>query len=453
MKDAYDVIVVGGGAAGYTAALTLKTLRNDLDILLIRADERAQVPCAIPYLAATLETCDKNILPDEPLKKLGVEIVVDEVLDIDREAKTIETAKGLKFKYRKLILATGSTPSTPPIKGINLKGVYKIIKKWEVLQELQKAVREAEKIVIIGGGFIGVELADDLSNLKKDITIIEILPHCLLLNLDEEFAVKVEEILKSKGVKIMTNCRAEAILGKEKVEAVRLSDGRTIPADVVIVAVGVRPNTSLAEKVGLKIGERGIAVDEYMRTSDPNIYAIGDCAEKRSFFTGTPTPALLASVAAFEARVVAANIAGLRLPRTVLGVVGVFLTNIGGEAFGAAGLTESIAKRMGFDVIVGRAETVDKHPGTLPGARKTEVKLIFSKDGGYLLGGEACGGSCVGEFVNLIGLAIQRHMTLYDLYTMQYGTHPLLTPSPVAYPIVTAALNAYKKLKSQGLSS
>jgi len=448
MKDIYDVIIIGGSAAGYTAALTLKTLRNDLDVLLVRVDEKAQVPCAIPYLAATLETCDKNILPDEPLKKLGVEIVVDEVLGIDRENKTIETAKGLKFRYGKLILSTGSTPFTPPIEGTNLKGVYTITKKWEILQELQKAVREAKKIVVIGGGFIGVELADDLSNLKKDVTIVEILPHCLLLNLDEEFAIKVEEILKTKGVKIMTNCRVEAILGKEKVEAVKLSDGKTIPADVVVVAVGVRPNISLAEKAGLKIGERSIAVDEYMRTSDPNIYAIGDCAEKRSFFIGTPTPALLASVAAFEARVAAANIAGLRLPRTVLGVVGVFLTNIGGEAFGAAGLTESAAKRIGFDVITGKAETVDRHPGTMPGTRKTEVKLIFSKDGGYLLGGEACGGSCVGEFINLIGLAIQKHVTLYDLYTMQYGTHPLLTPSPIAYPIIAAALDAYKKLRS-----
>ena len=446
----YDILIVGGSAAGYTAALTAKKLYPDKKVLMIRAVGKPPIPCAIPYLAATIEACDRNLLPDKPLKDLGVEVVEDRVTEIDRSSKVVRTASGASYGYDKLILATGALPFVPPsIKGADLEGVYTIIKDYNVLMKLQEAIRRAEKIVIVGGGFIGVELADDLSNLQgKKVTIVEMLPHCLLLNLDEEFAVEAEERLKAKGVEIITGKAVRSIYGSGKAEGVELSDGTRIPADVVVICVGVKPNVELASRAGLKIGESGaIAVDEYMRTSDPDIFAIGDCAEKRSFFTGKPKPLYLASVACHEARVAVFNLYGLRMMKSSSGYVGAFLTVIGGRAFGVAGLTEREAKREGLDVVVGSAEVPNRHPGLLPGATKTRIKLIFAKDSGTLVGAEASGGPEVAELTNLLALAVQTRSTVTDLLTLQYGTQPMLTASPVSYYVVAAAFNAYLKLK------
>ncbi|RLI23901.1 pyridine nucleotide-disulfide oxidoreductase [Candidatus Bathyarchaeota archaeon] len=442
----FDVVIVGGGAGGYTAALTVKKLYPDISVLLVRKDSYALIPCAIPYLCATIEACNRNLLPDAPLKKAGVEILIDEVVDIDLTNKLVKTAEGREIGYGKLILATGSSPVVPrSIKGTDLEGVYTVVKSFKAMERLQDAVRKAERITIVGGGFIGVEFADDLANLKKKITIVELLPHCLMLNFDEEFAVEAEDELRAKGVDVITNARVESIVGDGKVEAVRLADGREIPSDVVIMAVGARPNSELAKKAGLKIGERGaIVVDEYMRTSNPDVLAVGDCAEKRSFFTGKPVNLMLASIACYEARVAGINLFDIRIPKPIRGVVGIFLTYINGKAFGAAGLTESMARREGFQVESSVVKVPNRHPGILPGARETKLKLVFSKQSGLLLGAEASGGEDVAELVNFLGLAIQNRMNAKEISILQYGTQPFLTPSPVGYPPVVAALNTVK---------
>ena len=193
----------------------------------------------------------------------------------------------------------------------------------------------------IPGGFVGVEFADDIAAMGKEVTIIELLPHCLLLNFDEEFAVLAEEELKKRGVNIITGARVKELKGDRRVKAVVLEDGKEIPCDLVIISVGTKPNIDIAQKCGLKIHELGaIDVDEYLRTSDPNIFAVGDCSIKRDFLTGKPMIAMLASIAAMEGRIVASNILGLTKARRMPGVVFVCSTQVGELCLGAAGYTE-----------------------------------------------------------------------------------------------------------------
>jgi NADPH-dependent 2,4-dienoyl-CoA reductase/sulfur reductase-like enzyme len=272
------------------------------------------------------------------------------------------------------------------------------------------------------------------------------LPHCLQLVFDEEFCVLAEDKLKERGINVKTNAQAEAILGRErKVRGLRLKGGEELEADLVFFGVGVRPNTELAQKAGLQIGEtRGIWVDEYGRTSDKDISAIGDCAEKRSFFTKKPSALRLASIACNEGRIAGANLFGLK--RKNEGVIGSFATIIGDLGLGEAGLTEAGARAAGFDFVTGEVATPDKHPDPLPGAKELRMKLLFEKASHEILGGQVCGGPTVGEIINTLAALIQNRMKADEVATFQYGTHPFFTPSPIVYPIANAAETALAKL-------
>jgi NADPH-dependent 2,4-dienoyl-CoA reductase/sulfur reductase-like enzyme len=446
-ENKYDVVMVGGSASGFTAALTAKMLYKDKAILLVKSEGKTLIPCGIPYLAATLESCDKGLMPYALLTNQGVKVVIDDVVDVDRNSKKVITASGNSYEYEKLILATGSLPFVPSsIEGANLKNVFKVHKRYEEVEVLQKALRSANKIVIIGGGFIGVEFADDLSNIKKDITIVEMLPHCLLLNFDEEFAIKAEEKLKQRGIKIITGRTVKMIYGKEKAEGVELENGEKISADVVVVSVGYRPNIELAKKIGLRIGDYGVLVDEFMRTNDPNIFAVGDMTEKRHFLFGKPTSIMLASIACQEARVAVMSLYGAKVSKRISGQVGGFSTKIGDLALACVGVTESLAKKENVEYVVGRSKVVNRHPAYLPGASETELKLIFLKDGTLIGAQTSCTCDEVAELVNAIAIAIQNKMKIDEVITMQYGGHPKLSASPVVNPVIMAALDAYRQL-------
>jgi NADPH-dependent 2,4-dienoyl-CoA reductase/sulfur reductase-like enzyme len=288
-------------------------------------------------------------------------------------------------------------------------------------------------------------MADEIRKKDVSVTVVELLPQCLALVFDDEFCSRAHEELTKRDIRTVTNSRAEAVVGNGRAEAVRLQSGEELPADLVIFGIGVRPNTDLAKDAGLKIGERGgISVDRYMRTSDTDIFAAGDCAEKADFFTGAPSGLRLASIATSEARIAGANL--FRLKRENRGAIGVFSTKIGDMVVGMAGMREKTAREAGFDVVVGAAETIDRHPGCMPGASPLRVKLLFHRDTEKLLGGQACGGVGVGELVNAISALIQGGMTADDTATYQMGTHPALTPSPIAYPLVNAAEIALTKM-------
>jgi pyruvate/2-oxoglutarate dehydrogenase complex dihydrolipoamide dehydrogenase (E3) component len=207
---------------------------------------------------------------------------------------------------------------------------------------------------------------------------------------------------------------------------------------MVILGIGARANTELAEKAGLATGPtRAVQVNRYMQTTDPHIFACGDCAEKVSFYDGTPSNLKLASIATMEARIAGANLFGLR--RANSGVIGVYSTVLGDTAFCAAGLTEAMAKEKGYHVIVGSAESPNRHPASMPGASPLKVKLVFEAGTQVLLGGQVSGAKSAGELINAVAACIHNRMTADDIATFQTGTHPGLTASPIAYQLVNAA--------------
>jgi len=327
----------------------------------------------------------------------------------------------------------------PPIPGLDKKNVYAIEKSVPYLEKMIKAMEDAKNILIVGCGFIGVEIAEEcVRRYDGKVRIVEMLRHCLQLTYDEEFSVKAEEVLRNQGIDLFVSQRLEELVGDDMATGARLSDGQVIPADMVILGIGAKANTTLAVKAGLELGPtHGIQVNRYMQTSDPNIFACGDCAEKVSFYDGRPSQLKLASIATMEARIAGADLFGLR--RANSGVVGVYSTVLGDTAFCAAGLTEAMAKDKGFRVIVGTAEGINRHPATMPGGAMLKVKLVFEAGTGVLLGGQVSGAKSGGELINAIAACIHNRMTADDIATFQVGTHPALTASPISYQLVNAA--------------
>ena len=446
MKEV-DALIIGSSAAGFAAAITARRHYPDATLALIRQEEKTLVPCGIPYIFGTLGSPEKNLMPDPVLANNDVELIVDRVTGIDREGKTVTTATGQTVGYEKLLLTTGSLPLVPPIPGADLENVFAIKKDVAYLTHLLEVLKEARDVVVIGGGFIGLEMADECRKLgHPNITVVEMLSHCLFLVFDEDLCVRVEEEVTRRGIQLRASQRAKSLVGNGKVEYVELENGERLKADAVILGIGVWPNTELAEQAGLELGPTGaVAVDRHMITSDPNIFAAGDCAEKVSFFTGKPVKVWLASVATAEARIAAANLFEIR--RANKGAVSVFSTKIGSLSSGLAGIRERDAREAGVAYVVGEAQSPDKHPGSLPGAARLRVKLVFRKYSGTLIGGQVCGGDTVGELVNLIAAMIQAEMNADQIAAFQMGTHPLLTASPVAYQVVNAAEIALGKMR------
>ena len=441
----YDVLIIGGGPAGLITASTAKKNYQDKSIAVVKKEAVGMIPCGIPYIFGTLKSSDKNILPTKGVENLGVEVITAEVMSVDHEKRIVKTSQG-DMEYEKLVLATGSEPSVPKLNGIELEGVYTISKYKEYLDKLHEDLKKSEKIVIIGGGFIGVEIADEIRKMGKRVTLIEMMDHLIPAAFDTEFGKLAEEKLVEHGVEVLTSKKVRELSGFRRVEKVILEDGE-LPADLVILSTGYKPRVKLAKEIGVKLGETGaIWTDEYMRTSVPDVYAVGDCVEHICFFTRKPGRLMLASTATFEARVAGSNLYKLRVLRTNKGNLGIFSTSIEGLSLGAAGCNEKMIREEGFDVVVGEASGPDRHPGSIPDASKITMKLVFSSESGLLLGGQVAGGKSVGEIVNAIGMAIQKGMTAAELATLQIGTHPLLTPAPTVYPLVVAAENALIKM-------
>lgn len=444
-----DILIIGGGPAGIVTVLTAKANYSDKKIILVRDKENSLIPCAIPYIFYSLEKVEQDIISDEILSKNGIDLVVDKVEKIDVNNKKAILSKGETIEFDKLVLATGSKPSRIPIPGIEKEGVWVIEKDINYLRKFKEAVLKAKNILIIGGGFIGVEISDELSQKgDKNITIVEKSDHCLAKSFDDEFAEEGEEILRQKGVNILTGVVVEEILGDKKVEKVKLSDGKEIKADLVILSIGAKPNVDLLEGARIKKGDYGgVWVDEYMRTNIKDVFAVGDCAETKDFFTGKSIPVMLASTACTEARIAGANLYGLKILRENKGTLGSFSTKVGDLTIGISGYNEKAAKREGFDYVVGKAEAPNHHPATLPGAKKIKVKLLFSRKSGFLLGGQVSGPETVNEMINTISLAIQKEVDISNFDTLQISTHPFLTSPPTAYPLIKAAQMALAQIK------
>jgi NADPH-dependent 2,4-dienoyl-CoA reductase/sulfur reductase-like enzyme len=446
-----DVLIIGSSAAGLATAISGKNNAPEKEFTVIRKEEKVMVPCGIPYIFGSLDNSDQNVLPaDAKYEALGIKNRIGEIEAIDRENKVCELTDGDKIKYEKLVIATGSNPKIPSwLKGTEMENVFTIPKNKDILDNIKSKMKDLQKVVVIGGGFIGVELSDELKKAGKDVTLVEILPHILNLAFDKEFTEKAENILRDRGINIVNGKGAKEIKGKNgKVNSILLDNGEELEADAVVLSMGYNPNTELAKKAGINLTEKGfIAVDEYMRTSDENIIAVGDCAEKRHFVTRKHNEIMLASTACAEGRIAGMNLFKLSAIKTFSGTIAIYSTAIGDYAFGTAGLTEEEAVKENFSVVTGTFEGMDKHPGKLPGMHKQTVKLIVAKESGIIVGGEACGGVSVGELTNLLGFIIQSRTSIHTLLISQIGTQPLLTGSPAAYPLMKAAEMAAKNIK------
>jgi len=443
--EKYELVIIGGSAGGIQAAICAQKHHGLKDILVIRTEEKVLVPCGIPYIFGTLGAVDKNIIPDKILGEAKLKI--GEVVAIDRDHKTVKLKNGEEIGYNELILATGSTPIQPPIPGIDKKGVWFAWKNTDYLEELAKVINGVGDIVVIGGGFIGLEFADECRKKGHKVTVVELLEHCLQLVCSTDLCIRAEDALTDNSVEIITCDGVKSINGSDKAESVTLQSGKEIKCDLVIVGIGVRPNVQLAKNAGLEIGPTGgIKVDEFQRTDDGSIFAIGDCAEKYSFFDGSPSPVRLASIATREGKIAAANL--FQPQWRNVGTIGVFSTVVGGTAIAMAGLTEAKAKESGYDTVIGEAEAASKHPGSMPDAHPMRVRLAFDRRSGKILGGCACCTQTVGEVANIIAAAIVNEMTMEQIAMFPMGTHPWLTASPLAYQITDAASNALHKVKN-----
>ena len=445
----YDVVVIGASAAGITAGITAKRHYPGKSVLVIRKEQLVSIPCGIPYIFGVVGTPDKNLIPvDDILPKNEIDALVGNVVRIDRDQRTVATCSGEQIEYQRLIIATGSDPVVPPIQGIDKKNIYVIKKDIPYLREVVASVEKADSICIVGCGFIGVEIAEECKRKRPDVNvhIVEMMRHCLQLVYDNDFCVKAEDALRSQGISLLLDKKVESFNGERVVEKMKIVGGGEIDAHVVILGIGARANSSIASDAGLEIGHtRAIQVNRYMQTSDRNIFACGDCAEKVSFFDGKPSNLKLASIATMEARIAGANL--FVTTRVNMGVIGVYSTVIGGSAFAAAGLTKSQAEEKGYGVVEGIAESVNRHPCCMPGASALKVKLLFEAGSQIIIGGQITGAKSGGELINTISACIHQRMTADDISTFQTGTHPALTASPIAYQLVNAAEIAIKEMK------
>lgn len=437
-----DVLIIGGSAAGMVAAVTGKAHYPGKKIILVKKDKEVMVPCGIPYIFGTLESSDKNLMPvDTVMEKNGIESIVDEAVEIHPEKHEVDFASGETIHYQKLVIATGSTPVKPSwLSGADLENVFVIPKNREYLDDMNSRLGKLKRVAVIGAGFIGVELSDELNKRGYEVTLIEKMPHILNLAFDVELSDKIREMITERGVKVLTGKGITEVKGAEKVESVVLEDGETMEMDAVVLSMGYRPNSELASKSGIYVDEGNfVAVDEYMRTHEKDIFAVGDCAQKRDFVTRSRVPTMLASTACAEARIAGMNLFNLHVVKTFSGTIAIYSTAIGDVGFGTAGVTEQRAIEEGIDSLTGIFEGVDRHPGNLPNAHKQIVKLVTARHSGVIIGGEVIGGLEAGELTNVIGMIIQNRMSVNSLLTAQIGTHPCLTASPAAYPLIKAA--------------
>ncbi|MCK5821243.1 MAG: FAD-dependent oxidoreductase [Bacteroidales bacterium] len=437
-----DVLIIGGSAAGVVTALAGKNSWSDKSFVLVKKQADVMVPCGIPYIFGTLENSSQNIMPvDGMLAKNDVESIVNEVVGIDANEKVVTLASGDNIQYDKLVIATGSLPIMPSwLRGADKENVFMIPKDKYYLDSMQEKLKSCKKIVVIGAGFIGVEFSDELKKKGFDVTLVEKLPNILNLSFDPELSERIHELLSSRGVKVITGNGISEVVGDEKVNSVKLENGEELEADAVILSMGYLPNTTLAKESGVQVDPDGfISVDEYMRTHTKDVFAVGDCAQKRDFITRKRVPTMLASTACAEARIAGMNLFNLHVVKTFSGTIAIYSTALGDTGFGAAGITETRANEEGFASLTGTFEGLDRHPGTLPDTHKQLVKLIVAKNSGIIIGGEVIGGLSAGELINTIGLAIENRMSVNSLITSQIGTHPCLTASPAGYPLIKAA--------------
>lgn len=441
----FDIIMIGGGPAIRNCNKVCRMMNPDLSIGLIRADKTMINHCAMPYVLDRSTVLEKVTIPDTFLTKWNSELFIDEAKWIDVKNKVVTCAND-RFKYKKLFLLMGSVPIKPQIAGIELKNIF-TLRKTEDIKELERVLElpQTKNVTIVGGGYIGVEFGYLIKKRSGlNVTVIELLDHLLESSLDDEFCVLAEEKLKRNEVNCYTKSKVAGFKGKGVVEEVILDDGRRIFSDLVILAMGVRPNIDLALEAGIRSSRNGIEVDKYMKTSAEDVYAAGDVIDTLSAITGESFPGRLGGNAVVQSKVAAINALGG--DRVYPGVVNPSATKVFGVSFGMAGFTERYLKKAGIKYLCSNGETTNIY-SMLPGSKEVKSKLIFRKDNLMLVGAQVVGDVNIAGYVDEIAQAMLNKLTLNDILNFHYTTHPELSPQPRANVWVSAAENLWKRIK------
>ncbi|MGE5360988.1 MAG: FAD-dependent oxidoreductase [Bacteroidales bacterium] len=451
------VIIVGGVAGGASCAARLRRLDEKAEILMVeKGPYVSYANCGLPYhVSGVIPKESSLVLFNEQLFRanFGFEVRTNcEAIAISPKKKTVDlrdvaTGAVTTESYDKLVLSPGAPSVHPPLPGIDLPGIFHVrtvpdvkkIREWvergtSFLAGMfsysgMQFVKPTRRAVVVGGGFIGLETAENLVHVGFDVTLVQKLDQ-LLAPLDPELARLVEEHMKKHGVHLVLG---DGVAGFKQLDEgaieVQTTCGKAYPADVVILAIGVRPDTTLAKAAGLEVGERGgIRVDEHMRTSDPNIFAVGDAIEVKDFVTGQWSLIALAGPANRQGRIAADVIAGR--DSRYRGTQGTAIIGLFGGAAGWTGVSEKTLKRLGQDDFEKVYIFPNAHAGYYPGAKMLGLKVIFRKSDGRLLGAQAIGedGPAVDKRISAMALAIQMGATIYDLeeaelcYAPQFGS-------------------------------
>ncbi len=437
------VVVVGGVAAGPKCASKIVRIRPDAEVTVIdRREIISFAGCGLPYYVSGVVKEQSELyatqigVPRDPefFQKVKNVRVLNrtEATSVDPESKTVQikdirTGETSSLEYDKLVLATGASPVTPPIPGVDLEGVYGL-HSVDDAESIKAAVEErgAKNAVIIGGGLIGVETAEALVQRGCHVTIVEMLPQILPM-LDCEMARQVELHLESKGVDVLTDTRAEALLGEEGQLTKVKTSRNEIDADLLLLSVGVRPNIELAKQAGLAIGETGaIVINERMQTSDPDIYAAGDCVENRCLINGRPIYVPLGSTANKQGRVAAMNICGF--DDTFPGVVGSTICKVFDYTVARTGLSEAEASAAGYDVVTALAPGPDA-AHYMPQSKLLMLKLIADRASGRLLGVQATGPGEAAKRIDVAATAITAEMTVDQIAKLDLSYAPPYSPA------------------------
>jgi len=435
-----DLVIIGGGGAGLTAALKAKRYNEEANITLISNEKLSYSPCSLPFvIAGEIESFDKISHSLEDIcKQNKINCVIDEAVSIDTGKRTVKTKTGKEFTYTSLIIATGAVPFIPPMSGVGLEGVYPL-QKIEDAKRILERTKTSRNAVVIGGGAIGIEAAAALRGRGLDVTLVELCENLLPMPFDPGFSRMVEDKLKENKVKLILGKKVDKILGQNSVEAVQIGK-KKIPADLLVFGVGVRANIDLAEKAGIET-ERGITTDEWMQTSIEGIYAAGDCVSTHCLVTGKPTLSQLGTSAIRQGTAAGINaVGGYAVMEGVLNSVCLKVFDL---EIGRTGVTERDAKENEIEILVGNSKTKTK-VAYFPGVKDIHVKLIFDASNLRIIGAQIIGYAGVAERIDLLALAICQNSEIKDLAKLKYCYTPPLTPSHNA--IVLAAENAFRKL-------
>ncbi len=443
------IVIVGGVAGGASAAARLRRLDEHASITLIeRGADVSFANCGLPYhIGGEIE--DRGKLSVQTPASLRAQLAIDvqartEAISIDRETKTLrihklDTDVEEDLGYDKLILSPGATPLKPPLEGIDLPGIY-TLRNLQDMDRIKAAAESAQSVLVIGAGFIGLEMAEQLIHLHKDVTLIELVEQ-VLPQMDAEMVRAVEQELMDNGVRLLLGDGISGFSqGDGTVLSAQLNSGKTITADMVILSIGVRPENQLAKDAGLELGARGhIRTNAHMQTSDPNVYAVGDASETFDPILGGPTAIALGGPANRQGRTAADHIVLGERARPYPGSIGTSIVRVFDVAAGVTGHSEKRLQQM--EIEYGKTIVTDfNHASYFPGATHLTVKVLWEKSTGRILGGQANGIEGVDKRLDVLATAIKGRLTVDDLEHLELAYAP---PFGVAKdPLNTAGFSA-----------